>query len=262
MKLDTQLKKDRQIKMKEANFTKINNKLLEYIISSNLTSGEYKILLLVLRKTIGFGKKEDWISYTQFQKITGKDRGSVWRAIEKLVAKKILVRNSFKGKKTLYRINGNCNSWKLVVKDKPVGHAKLVAKSTLVNKNQLVAKMNTTSCKIATQLVAKSQHTKETNTKETNTKEIRKKYKRKKYLHPLEGNIEENYILELSERYRVPVAFIRSKYEDMVLWHEENPRRNRKVNWRATLANWVKRDAIKFLQEERKRGNNYVDARD
>lgn len=238
MKLDTQLKKDRQIKMKEANFTKINNKLLEYIISSNLTSGEYKILLLVLRKTIGFGKKEDWISYTQFQKITGKDRGSVWRAIEKLVAKKILVRNSLKGKMTLYRINGDCNSWKLVAKMKP------------------------TSCKNDTQLVVKSQHTKETNTKETNTKEIRKKYKRKKYLHPLEGNIEENYILELSERYRVPVAFIRSKYEDMVLWHEENPRRNRKVNWRATLANWVKRDAIKFLQEERKRGNNYVDARD
>lgn len=75
-------------------------------------------------------------------------------------------------------------------------------------------------------------------------------------------DVKEEDIKEIADHYQVSLSFVKSKYEDMVLWHEENPRRNRKVNWRATLTNWVKRDAIKFLQEERKRGNNYVDARD
>lgn len=49
---------------------------------------------------------------------------------------------------------------------------------------------------------------------------------------------------DISSRYQVPLAFVRSKYEDMILWAGEKTGRTRGRNWKLTLMNWVKRDAI------------------
>lgn len=69
---------------------------------------------------------------------------------------------------------------------------------------------------------------------------------------------------EIANRYQVPISFVRSKFDDMVLWAEERPN-NQKLkgrNWRATLMKWVKRDA--FDIRERSKGDptkRAVDAR-
>lgn len=67
------------------------------------------------------------------------------------------------------------------------------------------------------------------------------------------GTLSDIDFIEIAEKYQVPKAFVLSKYDDMVNWHEENPRKNNKANWKATLRNWVKRDAIKLVQEGGKR---------
>ena len=54
--------------------------------------------------------------------------------------------------------------------------------------------------------------------------------------------------------YSVPIAFVRSKYDDMINWHEENPAKNNKLNWKATLRNWVKKDAM----ERRENGKSKI----
>lgn len=61
---------------------------------------------------------------------------------------------------------------------------------------------------------------------------------------------------EIANRYEVPVSFVRSKFDDMMLWAEERPG-NTKLkgrNWRSTLMHWVKRDAFEIRSKPRKGG--------
>ncbi len=53
--------------------------------------------------------------------------------------------------------------------------------------------------------------------------------------------------LKISEDYQFPLAFVESKYDDMVNWHESSGKE--KKNWYATLRNWVKRDGIQLRKE-------------
>jgi hypothetical protein len=43
---------------------------------------------------------------------------------------------------------------------------------------------------------------------------------------------------------------VRSKFDDVCNWEDEKPGRMKGRNWKLTLMNWVKRDAIKIRQEE------------
>lgn len=62
---------------------------------------------------------------------------------------------------------------------------------------------------------------------------------------------------EIANKYQVPLSFVKSKLDDMKLWHEQNPKRNNKQNWKATLMNWVKTDALKIIAKERQTINSY-----
>jgi phage replication O-like protein O len=127
-------------KPKNSYTTNIPNDMLEAIISMDLTSTEQKIVLLVIRKTYGFHKEKDWISYTQFMEHTRRSRFSVWSSIKKLVSKSILVRSTKLGKKTFYSIN----------------REKLVRSTIPVSKTKLVRSTQHTSKVSATQLVSKT----------------------------------------------------------------------------------------------------------
>jgi hypothetical protein len=63
-------------------------------------------------------------------------------------------------------------------------------------------------------------------------------------------SLTETTLQEVAEKYRVPLSFVQSKLDDMTNWHNENPRKNNKTNWKATLMNWVKRDAIKIVTSQ------------
>jgi hypothetical protein len=69
----------------------------------------------------------------------------------------------------------------------------------------------------------------------------------KKYIHL--KDLDEKDFQEIAEKYKVPVSFVISKYDDMELWVGEKAGRGRGRNWRLTLMNWVKRDAIKIKKE-------------
>ena len=56
-------------------------------------------------------------------------------------------------------------------------------------------------------------------------------------------------ICEIAKRYLVPESFVRSKLEDIELWEGEKPGRMKGRNWKLTLMNWVKRDALKIKQD-------------
>lgn len=74
----------------ENGFTRIANELLEAISLRRIPGQELRIVLAIARKTYGFGKKADQISYGQIAKATGIPRTRVIMHIKSLVSKKVL----------------------------------------------------------------------------------------------------------------------------------------------------------------------------
>ena len=91
---------------KENGYTAIANEIVEHLCFAGITGSEYRILLFVLRKTYGFQKKKDRISFTQFQKGTGMNRAHAIRTINSLVHKGILVKDN-----NSYSFNKNWEDW-------------------------------------------------------------------------------------------------------------------------------------------------------
>lgn len=81
--------------------------------------------------------------------------------------------------------------------------------------------------------------------------------------YPTPEDVTEADLQEIADHYKVPIHFVRSKHEDMLLWVAERPG-NVKLkgrNWRMTLMNWVKRDAIKIAERRGDGTKRPIDAR-
>jgi phage replication O-like protein O len=132
--------------LKNGHFS-VANELAEHLATVNIPGEEMRIIWVLWRKTWGWsrGKRRkdwDWISITQFEKLTGMKRGSCHNAIMSLLAKRLILRQG-----NQLKFNQNYNQWAL-------------------------AKRLTPLAKRLTPSLAKRLPTKETNTKETNILEI------------------------------------------------------------------------------------------
>lgn len=135
------------------------NDLIMALVRASLHGSEYQVALFVLRKTWGYGKKEDRISLSQFQKATGLARSTVCHAINTLVARRVLVAQR-RLPITVYSFNKRFDEW-------VVAYMQLVAHTGL----DLVAQTGVASSMDGTGVVAQLGHTKGDVTKETITKE-------------------------------------------------------------------------------------------
>ena len=72
-------------------FTKIANELMEALCRYRIAGEERQILDVIFRKTYGWDKKQDAISYGQFMSMTGLTKGRVARSLQKLRDKKIIM---------------------------------------------------------------------------------------------------------------------------------------------------------------------------
>jgi len=137
----------------ENGYVRLSNELLSAIVVAKLSGTEYQILFGVIRKTYGWNKKSDWISYSQLEEITGRTRRAIAKSLSKLVNKSILVKEPNSGKKNLLKLNKNWEEWK-----------------ELGNKNALVNKKVLTRELLVSQLGNKRTTTINTNTKYTKQK--------------------------------------------------------------------------------------------
>jgi len=126
----------------------IANEIVEFLMRTEFSGGEFRLILAVLRKTWAWQKKEDWISLSQLAKMTGFSRRYVCRVKKQLVNKKTLleVNNALK-------FNKNYDEWVVNKKTPPVN------KKTLGSEQK------------GDRVVNKKTHTKDTTTKDTTTKE-------------------------------------------------------------------------------------------
>lgn len=138
---------------KEDGHTAINNEVLEQLVKTPLLASEYQVILFVIRKTWGWHKKEDVISFSQFMDGTGLSRGTTNKTLKNLILRKILVRVTRLGKQKIsYSFNKYYKTW-------------------LVHPTGLVHSNDKTSLKKLDLLVQGGRHTKET-TKENKRKEL------------------------------------------------------------------------------------------
>jgi phage replication O-like protein O len=94
----------------EEGHTKIANEIVEKLCTVNLTSHESRILWCILRKTYGWNKKSDRISYSQFQESTGIDRRHVGRSLASLRNRNIITCTG-QGYSLEYGLQKNYDLW-------------------------------------------------------------------------------------------------------------------------------------------------------
>ena len=201
-----------------------HNDVFSALISARLNSTEYQVVLLVMRKTWGWKKKEDWISLSQFVQLTGKSKQAIVNASNSLVKKNVLVKKTVPGVKTIYSFNKNFSSWQ-----------------ELTSKDNCTSKENCTSKASFTALVKKTVHTKETLTKEKKVSKEKKTSKKGKYSSI--KSLTQTDFESLANKYGTTPSFVADCYDTMVNWQKS--RGAKKKDWRATLANWVKRELPK-----------------
>jgi len=124
---------------KENGHVQIATELLSALIKAGLNGSETKMVLTIIRKTYGFNKKADCISYSQFQEYMNTCRSVVHDCVKSLVAKNLLVVVK-RLPANEYSLNKDYDTW-------------------LVGKSILVAKQDKGSSQQRTELVANSGYT-------------------------------------------------------------------------------------------------------
>jgi len=136
----------------ENGYTKIANEIIDKLVAYRIPGEQMQCLLFIIRKTYGYGKKEDYISNSQFCEATGLKKGNVSRAIKELEEKKVVIKNDNR-KIPSYRFNKYYGQWTLLSKKQPVIN---ITTEVIKNDNKVLSKVMDTKEK------------KETSTKEKN----------------------------------------------------------------------------------------------
>lgn len=232
----------------ENGYVRIATELFDQFQSLYLSPNEWKILMCVIRKTYGWRKKEDKISLSQFQKSTKISRPNVHRAIKTLVAKQILVAKQSTAA-TVYSVNTVYSEWSNIGGSRGSGVVAKQIRGGSQTDKRVVAKQST-------KLVAKQSTTKDN--KDTITKDTIQKI-----VKPFSKitDINDEIMEEISIKYQAPISFVRSKLDDMELWAgQQPPSKIKNRNWKLTLMQWVKRDALQITQQHhdsQRRNNKY-----
>lgn len=99
---------------------KIANELIEHFATVNITGQEWRIIWVLLRKTWGWEdgdrrKDWDWISITQFEKMTGMKKSNVYNSLKSLLVKRLILKQDNR-----LKFNQNYNEWLLVKRLTPL----------------------------------------------------------------------------------------------------------------------------------------------
>ena len=137
-----------------ANFIKLPNNFID-LLMSKLSDASFKVLMVILRKTVGWNKEVDFISLTQFEQMTGKSRSTVIKSLKELLEKQLIKSGKVSRNGTQYSLTGKTNIG--LDKDPQKTHNQLTGDDLLEDldgsKNKLVEILDSTSLKNSPLLV-------------------------------------------------------------------------------------------------------------
>jgi len=99
----------------ENGHTDIANEIIDYLCGYRISGEEWQVLWVIIRKTYGWHKKQDWVSLSQFAELTKMKKPNIIRAIKKLQEKKVIIKKDNKNGRT-YAFNKHYNQWKKLSK--------------------------------------------------------------------------------------------------------------------------------------------------
>jgi len=107
-------------KSQNKGFRKIPNNIYKALIAVDLNASGYKVVLLIIDRTLGFNGRE-WakISLSYFQQAIGLSRQSVRLAIKDAVEKRIIIVEKNATKTVIYSLNKNIGEWRTIKKSFP-----------------------------------------------------------------------------------------------------------------------------------------------
>lgn len=138
----------------EDGYTRLADALVETLASTKLGGREFRLLMVVIRKTYGYGKSEDWISLSQMADMTGIDKANCSRLVDSLVGRRILNCRK-RGHDRVMGINPDVTQWQ---GEKPK------KKEVVKNDNQVV-KNDNKYCRKRQQTRENDNHNKQINNK-------------------------------------------------------------------------------------------------
>ena len=96
----------------ENGYTRIANEILDAFIGSKITipAEVMRIVLFIIRKTYGYGKKEDIIALSQFALATGLKKPNIIRAVRKAIFMNLIIRTD-NGRAWKYRFVKDFTTW-------------------------------------------------------------------------------------------------------------------------------------------------------
>lgn len=103
---------------KENGYTAIANEIMDALISVDLSGQDFKIALLIIRKTYGFNKCEDAVSLSQMMNATGMSKVRCSQVVNRLQLMKILtVTENINGIGKKYKFNKDFDIWETINKN-------------------------------------------------------------------------------------------------------------------------------------------------
>lgn len=77
----------------ENGYTKIAHEIIEHLVTVKMSGTEWQYVMSIIRKTYGWGKKEDWVTNSQIVEMTGLKKERVSEAKGRLIARNIVTEN-------------------------------------------------------------------------------------------------------------------------------------------------------------------------
>ena len=97
---------------KENGFTPIANEIMEALCGIRISGEARQCLDVILRKTYGWNKPDDYISLSQFCLLTKMRKQFVCRSLVKLAKMNLIIIKKDNDTANLYRFNKDFDTWK------------------------------------------------------------------------------------------------------------------------------------------------------
>lgn len=229
-----QAKKEKQnriegnLQVQNGNFTRIHNRILEELAKRKLSGYETRIILTLWRKTYGWRKKKDYISFKQFKEMTNLPKSEVSRTLSRLKKRNLVVENHNSNKR-IYKFNKHFTTWKELEKSTTVvENYKCSCRKLHKEMEKTTTKKSEDTNKNQSSSVPKETITKETITKEKSPQSIKKvTYKDK---HLALAKLLEKFIKENKSDYVFAEGHLDRWANEIRLMEEKDRRDLKKVS--------------------------------
>lgn len=207
----------------------IANEIAEALCFINLSPRESRVLWALWRKTYGWHKKADRISYSQFEKATGLNRWDISKTLKKLEHRGLITIHTNRQHST-YAFQKDYTTWTSpntlaitpTVTYEPLGQTPMVTHEPLALQQKPLGQTPTVTIG-------------------SNTNDKRK-YKRK----TKEKNLTfQQYLSELRPKY--PSLDVEAEWEKCKLWWEESGKQMKRP--KLAMLNWLNK-AVKFAEQD------------